>query len=248
MAILEASASTPFDDGELYDILLGDLKYGLDFYLDLAKPAGGPVLDAGCGTGRVMLPCLQAGVDIVGLDLFEPMLARLRESVAKLGLTPRLYRADMSDFRLLDGTRAARRAIHERVTGSRCSVCYWLDLGNSGGQMVLGQPWNWRNRRSAERLRTAAELFPELVDPSLEDDGPSCSALEALDRQEPFVNSTLANLALVLLARLFRYGAIQEHGAFLNVAVQRVQPLNVDSNCWRRLSAPRAVDYYREQA
>jgi PRTRC genetic system ThiF family protein len=37
-------------------------------------------------------------------------------------------------------SRAARRAIHERVTGCRSSVCYWLDLGNhsSGGQLVLG--------------------------------------------------------------------------------------------------------------
>jgi SAM-dependent methyltransferase len=100
VAVHEASAPTPFDDGELYDILLGDLDYGLDFYLELARRAGGPVLDIGCGTGRVMLPCLQSGVDIDGLDLFEPMLARLRESAATAGLSPRLYRADMSDFRL----------------------------------------------------------------------------------------------------------------------------------------------------
>ena len=100
MASQEASLPTPFDDGELYDILLGGLDYGLDFYVDLARRAGGPVLDIGCGTGRVMLPCLQTGVDIDGLDLFEPMLARLRDSAARLCLSPRLHRADMSDFRL----------------------------------------------------------------------------------------------------------------------------------------------------
>jgi len=98
MSSPQASAPTPFDDGELYDILLGDFDYGLDFYADLARRATGPVLDIGCGTGRIMLPCLQAGVDIDGLDLFEPMLARLRQSAAGLGLSPRLYRADMSDF------------------------------------------------------------------------------------------------------------------------------------------------------
>ena len=38
------------------------------------------------------------------------------------------------------------------------------------------------------------------------DDEPSCSAVEALERQEPFVNPILANHALALLARLFRYG------------------------------------------
>ena len=100
MELHDPSNPTPFDDGELYDFLLGDFDYGLDFYVDLARRAEGPVLDIGCGTGRVLLPCLQAGVDIDGLDLFEPMLARLRDSAARLGLSPQLYRADMSDFRL----------------------------------------------------------------------------------------------------------------------------------------------------
>src|SRR5579883_1071261 len=98
-------------------------------------------------------------------------------------------------------TRAARRAIHSRVTGHQADTSYWLDLGNhaTGGQFVLGQPWNWVNRRSATRLRTVAELFPELIDASLDDDGePSCSAVAALERQEPFVNPTLANHALAL--------------------------------------------------
>jgi len=55
------------------------------------------------------------------------------------------------------------------------------------GQFVLGQPENARNESLALRLPTAAELFPELVDPKLDrkDTLPSCSALEALARQEP---------------------------------------------------------------
>jgi PRTRC genetic system ThiF family protein len=133
---------------------------------------------------------------------------------------------------------AARQAIAEKVTGRRSQVSYWLDLGNhsTGGQFVLGQPWNWQNKRSATRLRTAAELFPELIDPSLDNDGqPSCSALEALERQEPFVNPTLANHALALLARLFRHGSTTYQGAFVNVAASRVQPLVIDPQTWRAL-------------
>jgi PRTRC genetic system ThiF family protein len=83
-------------------------------------------------------------------------------------------------------SREARRMIASKITGHGNDTFYWLDLGNhaSGGQFVLGQPWNWRNRRSPERLRTVAELFPELVDASRDDDGePSCSALAALERQ-----------------------------------------------------------------
>jgi hypothetical protein len=79
-------------------------------------------------------------------------------------------------------------------------------------------------------------LFPELVEPSLDNDGlPSCSAVEALERQEPFVNPTLANHALALLARLFRHGSITYHGAFVNVAGSRVQPLAADPAVWRAL-------------
>jgi PRTRC genetic system ThiF family protein len=135
-------------------------------------------------------------------------------------------------------SRAARREIAEKVIGQRSSVWYWLDLGNhsSGGQFILGQPWNWVNKRSATRLRTVAELFPELTEPSLDNDGqPSCSAIEALDRQEPFVNATLANHALALLARLFRHGSITHHGAFVNVAGSRVQPIAVNPSTWRGL-------------
>lgn len=101
-------------------------------------------------------------------------------------------------------TRAARAAIAKCVE-DWSEVDYWLDLGNSadGGQFVLGEPLNRRNRRKRLRLRTASELFPEVTRPELDrDDQPSCSAAEALERQEPFVNPTLANHALALLARL----------------------------------------------
>src|SRR5579872_1654333 len=92
--------ATPFDDGALYDVVLGSLDYGLDFYRGLAQAAGAPVLDVACGTGRIMLPCLQAGLDVDGVDLFPGMLARLREKAAALSLRPRLYQASMSAFRI----------------------------------------------------------------------------------------------------------------------------------------------------
>jgi SAM-dependent methyltransferase len=87
-----------FDDGELFDTLFKDFDYGLDFYVNLAKQARGPVLDIGCGTGRILLRCLADGVDIEGLDLYDGMLDRLRKSADAKGLRPRLHKADMSDF------------------------------------------------------------------------------------------------------------------------------------------------------
>ena len=64
---------------------------------------------------------------------------------------------------------------------------------------------------------------------------PSCSAIEALERQEPFVNQTLAYQSLAMLARLFRYGRLSYHGGFLNLVTGRMSSLAVDSAVWQRL-------------
>jgi hypothetical protein len=56
-----------------------------------------------------------------------------------------------------------------------------------------------------------------------------------LERQEPFVNSTLAQHALALLARLFRYGEISYHGGFVNSATGSDSVLRIDPLCWKRI-------------
>ena len=135
-------------------------------------------------------------------------------------------------------TRAARQAIQSAVTRVDDSTAYWLDLGNnaSSGQFVLGQPLNAANRRSAARLRTVAELYPEIVDAEAgEDPLPSCSAAEALERQEPFINQVLATSALAMLAHLLHYGALTHHGAFYNAATGRTSILGVDPDLWKKI-------------
>jgi PRTRC genetic system ThiF family protein len=149
-------------------------------------------------------------------------------------------------------TRAARRAIEGSFSRALNRVSYWLDLGNNAasGQYVLGQPLNARNRRKAERLRTVSELYPEIVDERAgEDPLPSCSAAEALDRQEPFINQTLAASALAMLAQLFRYGKIGHHGAFFNAKTGQMCALPIDPELWReagRRTKPTRSDSHRE--
>ena len=133
-------------------------------------------------------------------------------------------------------TRAARAAIRDAVSGWS-SVSYLVDVGNNSdnGQFILGEPLNERNRRARLRLRTSGELFPEIVDPTLDDDGePSCSAVASLEKQEPFIDSTLAQHALALLARLFRYGEINYHGGFINLATGAASVLKIDPQRWKR--------------
>jgi PRTRC genetic system ThiF family protein len=126
-------------------------------------------------------------------------------------------------------TRSARYQITKSRLFKEC--VYWLDLGNTadGGQFVLGQPKNNRNRKTRGRLPTVAELFPEIVTPHLDnsDNLPACSAVEALERQEPFINQTLAYHALAMLARLFRHGEIAFHGGFVNLVNGRIAPLAI---------------------
>jgi SAM-dependent methyltransferase len=95
-----ADHSSPFDDGDLYDLMMEGLTYGIDFYVGLAKTAKGPILDIACGTGRVLLPCLQAGAKGDGLDLSEAMLRTLKTKADARGLSPAVYASDMSNFDL----------------------------------------------------------------------------------------------------------------------------------------------------
>ena len=134
-------------------------------------------------------------------------------------------------------TREARKAIADSFTHALSGTSYWLDIGNNAasGQYVLGQPLNWRNRRKAERLRTVSELYPEILDAEAgEDPLPSCSAVEALDRQEPFINQTLALNALAMLGQLFRYGKLRYHGAFFNARTGQTSALPVDPALWSK--------------
>lgn len=86
-----------------YDLENADFVEDLDFWVGLAKEAGGPTLELGCGTGRVTQQIARAGVSIVGLDNSEAMLALAR---AKLNRKPELagratlIHGDMTDFEI----------------------------------------------------------------------------------------------------------------------------------------------------
>ena len=74
------------------------------FYVEAARESGGPVLEIGCGTGRVLIPTAQAGIEIVGLDLSPRMLARCQEKLSRepadVQARAQLIRADMRRFDL----------------------------------------------------------------------------------------------------------------------------------------------------
>ena len=85
-----------------YDLIHDGLTADRDFILELAKECDGPVLELGCGSGRLLLPLAQAGYTAVGVDSSEEMLAQARQrfAVPNLGYQPRLILGDMSTLEL----------------------------------------------------------------------------------------------------------------------------------------------------
>ncbi|MGH9162349.1 MAG: class I SAM-dependent methyltransferase [Vicinamibacteraceae bacterium] len=68
------------------------------FWRNLARRTGGPVLELGCGTGRVALPLAKARVSLVGVDRSVGMLARARQRLGRSANVPALVRGDITSL------------------------------------------------------------------------------------------------------------------------------------------------------
>ncbi|MDL2145102.1 PRTRC system ThiF family protein [Flavobacterium tructae] len=112
---------------------------------------------------------------------------------------------------------------------------YWMDFGNSQhtGQVILSTVGDITQPKS-EKFETVASLpfvteeFGELLNQSeQQDDTPSCSLAEALEKQDLYINSALAQMGCSLLWNLFREGMTANRGFFLNLKDFRSQPIPV---------------------
>ena len=61
---------------------------------------GQPALDAGCGTGRLLIPFLRAGLDVDGCDVSGDMLAYCKQTAEREGLSPQLYQQALHELDL----------------------------------------------------------------------------------------------------------------------------------------------------
>ncbi len=84
---------------EFYDLIYSD-SLDLEFYLQEAKNARGPVLEVACGTGRILLRLAKEGIDVTGLDISQGMLAILEKKAKEAGIRAKTHVADMASFRL----------------------------------------------------------------------------------------------------------------------------------------------------
>ena len=120
---------------EVYDCQVSDSARTADvpLWLALAEESGGPVLELGCGTGRVTIPLARAGRDVTGLDMSPNMLAiarrKLEQESTEVRERIRFVEGDMRDFSLdqrfgsIIVPFSAFQVLLERDDQKRCLAC-----------------------------------------------------------------------------------------------------------------------------
>ena len=132
---------------ELYDYVVPYRERAdVGFFVEAAVESGGPVLEVGCGTGRVLIPTARAGIEITGLDLSPHMLAVCREHLKAepqgVQSRVRLVEGDMRQFELSQSfslvTLPFRPFQHLTMVEEQlaCLGCLRRHLGE-GGKLIL---------------------------------------------------------------------------------------------------------------
>ena len=111
---------------------------------------------------------------------------------------------------------------------------YWMDFGNSQtkGQVIIGTVREKVLQPSSQEYIPMPKMnvITEEVDYAKikeKESGPSCSLAEALEKQDLFINSTLAQLGCNILWKMFRNGMLEHHGLFLNLETMKVNPIMI---------------------
>ena len=137
---IEASAYDLIDELSEFD--------DFDFYRMLIESNPGPVLDLGCGTGRILVPLAEQSIEVVGLDASEDMLAICREKLERANSKARLMAGDMRRFELNESFATIivpGFSIQLLLAEQELDACLQSCLAHlrPGGQLILPtyMPW-----------------------------------------------------------------------------------------------------------
>jgi len=124
------------------------------YYQKLIERYGQPALDVACGTGRLLLPYLRAGLDVDGCDLSPDMLALCREKAEREGFSPGLYAQAMHELDLPRTYRTIYVCGSFGIGGTReqdaLALRRFYEHLDPGGvlllekQMPYGEEWKWQ--------------------------------------------------------------------------------------------------------
>jgi SAM-dependent methyltransferase len=166
MAILDEFYTTY---AEQYDAVTVGVPGDIDYYVARYLEADGPIVEVGVGTGRIALPALEAGVDVLGVDLSPRMLALCRAKADAAGVSEGLttIEAAMQSFEVPEPVDLVaipfRTFLHNLTTqDQRATLASCYRALRPGGRLVLnifnpsitmiadwlGRPDDWEARRS----------------------------------------------------------------------------------------------------
>jgi SAM-dependent methyltransferase len=140
------------------------------YYKGIIETYGQPALDLGCGSGRLLFPFLQAGLDVDGCDYSEDMIAVCRERAEKEGLSPRLYAQAMHEldlpqrYRTIYACGVIGIGGEWRLTMQAMQRCY--EHLRPGGVFAFNHTVRWNDppawlSRLPENRRNLPEEWPE---------------------------------------------------------------------------------------
>lgn len=123
--------------------------------------------------------------------------------------------------KMVDSLRLNTRDSYGGIIPDRYAFV-WLDFGNNDhlGQAILNYSDGKVSTHDFFSLNPGIENEPE-------DDRPSCSLAEALESQDLLINSTLGNLGMNLLWKIFREKKIQHAGVYLNLKTLKSNPIKL---------------------
>jgi len=165
-----------------YDYVASGVEGDVAFYVEEARAAGSLVLELGCGTGRILIPTAEAGVEVVGLDASHDMLAIARHKLE--GLPPHVQRR----VRLVEGDMR-RFALDRRF--SLITIPYRAFLHN-----LDVEDQRQTLRRVREHLADNGRLIFNVFDPKVQNLAAGTWAMPANRRRE-FVHPRSGNRVTV---------------------------------------------------
>ena len=150
------------------------------FLSALIARSGEPVLDLGCGTGRVLLPLLRAGFDVDGADISADMIRLAQETVLREGLATRLLVQPTHEMALPRRYRTIYMVGSFGLGGDRAKDLECLrrcrDHLEPGGVLLFNMPMEYTSREAwepwlSESRQRMPESWPPRGSPRLSKDG-----------------------------------------------------------------------------
>lgn len=185
------------------------------YFRGLIERSGQPALDVGCGTGRLLLPYLQAGLDVDGCDASQDMLAQCEARAKREGLSPRLYPQALHELDLprrywtIFACGVIGLGGERRLTMQGMQRCY--EHLRPGGTFAFDLAVRWNDppawlSRLPENRRSLPEEWPSSTERKLLADGSELEMAARTVAVDPLEESQIRQLR----ARLWRNGELVE--------------------------------------